>query len=66
MQDEKTSSLMHYSDIFINFCQDFLYKERVGRWINIFICFQMAIKIPGSTLHIRVGRVGETQVCFRP
>ena len=46
-----------YSDIFITFCQEFSCKERVGRLINLFICFKMAIKIAGSALKSRVGRV---------
>ena len=29
-----------YSDILIKFCQEFSYKERVGKSINLFIIFQ--------------------------
>ena len=46
-----------YSDIFIKFCQEFSYKKRVGRGINLNIFFKMAINISGSALRCRVGRI---------
>ena len=54
-----------YSDIFIKFCQEFSYKERVSRWIDLFIFFKMVIKIAGSALKSRVGWVsGNTGIFF--
>ena len=51
--------------IFVKFCKQFSYKQRVGRSINLFIFFfKMAIKIAGSALQSRVSWISENTGFF--